>query len=115
MPRRRACAGVTILSSAFGRPRPPRCARRVSRSRRITGFRVGGAQVLTAPGVTVDRGTSPAIGAIVDVPVSNDGLQFEAACQPSKIEGQTTDHWQAGGRRSSCRDARAPSRPACSA
>jgi hypothetical protein len=97
MPRQWACAGVTILLSAFGlAAAAPLCAQSLEIAP-ITGFRGGGAQVLTAPGVTVDRGTSPALGAIVDVPLSNDGLQFEAAFSHQKIEGQTTDHWQVGG------------------
>lgn len=61
----------------------------------FTGFRGGGLDVETF-GDRDTRGGTPAVGVIVDVPLSA-GLQFEAAFSHQKTGALTTDHWQAGG------------------
>jgi hypothetical protein len=62
----------------------------------IAGVRAGGAEFITITGPHVDRGSTPALGVVVDVPL-DDGLQFEGAFSHQRTGDVTTDHWQAGG------------------
>jgi hypothetical protein len=61
----------------------------------IVGVRAGGAAFTTISGAHLEHDT-PALGAIVDVPLGG-GLQFEAAFSHQHAADLTTDHWQAGG------------------
>ncbi len=62
----------------------------------FVGLRAGGADVETVDGRPLAHETTPAVGVIVDVPLSN-GLQVEAAFSHQKNGTLTTDHWQGGG------------------
>jgi hypothetical protein len=61
----------------------------------IVGLRAGGAVFTTVTGARLDHDT-PALGAIVDVPLDG-GLQVEAAFSHQHSADVTTDHWQIGG------------------
>jgi len=62
----------------------------------IAGGRAGGAVFTTITGPHVDRGSTPALGVVFDVPLQ-DGLQVEGAYSHQHSGDLTTDHWQAGG------------------
>jgi hypothetical protein len=60
------------------------------------GFRGGGLEVDAVGGNRTNHDSAPALGVIVNVPLSA-GLQVEAAFSHQKTGLLTTDHWQAGG------------------
>jgi hypothetical protein len=86
---------LTVLSSAMLlAAATPLCAQGVEIAP-IAGWRAGGAVFTTLSGDHLHRDT-PAVGAIVDVPLGG-GLQFEAGFSRQRSGDLTTDHWQAGG------------------
>lgn len=87
--------GLTMLSSALLLA----CASAVDAQgveiAPVMGLRGGGAPFITSSGARLDHDT-PALGAVVDVPLDA-GLQVEAAFSHQHADALTTDHWQVGG------------------
>jgi hypothetical protein len=109
MPRRRAHVGITALAAAIcGGLAAPVSAQPVEIAP-FGGFRFGSALVDTINGRPIDVDGAPAVGLVVDVPLSN-GMQIEGAFShqraslfvpdgsfgPSPTLHVSVDHWQAG-------------------
>jgi hypothetical protein len=111
MARRRSRHGVTVLAASVlsvGAAAP--LAAQTIEIAPFGGFRFGSALVETINGQPINVDGAPAVGLIVDVPLSN-GMQVEGAFShqrasvvvpsapfaPSPMQYVSVDHWQAGG------------------
>ena len=110
MPRRRSDLGVTVLAAAMCGGLTPTVYAQTVEIAPFGGFRFGSALVDTINGRPIDVDGAPAVGLVVDVPLSN-GMQIEGAFShqraslfvpngslgPSPTMHVSVDHWQAGG------------------
>ena len=111
MARRRSRHGVTVLAAtvlSVGAAAP--LGAQTIEIAPFGGFRFGSALVDTINGQPIDVNGAPAVGLIVDVPLSN-GMQIEGAFShqrasllvpngsfgPAPMQHVSVDHWQAGG------------------
>ncbi|HEX4565043.1 MAG TPA: hypothetical protein VH138_00375, partial [Vicinamibacterales bacterium] len=79
MPRRRSCVGVTMVAFAIcGGGLPPAVYAQTVEIAPFGGFRFGSALVDTINGRPIDVDGAPAVGLVVDVPLSS-GMQIEGA------------------------------------
>jgi hypothetical protein len=110
MPRRRSYVGVTLLAAAICGGAATAVRAQTVEIAPFGGFRFGSALVDTINGRPIDVDGAPAVGLVVDVPLSN-GMQIEGAFShqraslfvldrslgPSPTLHVSVDHWQAGG------------------
>jgi hypothetical protein len=110
MARRRSYAGVTLLAAAICGGRATLVCAQTIEIAPFGGFRFGSALVDTINGRPIDVDGAPAVGLIVDFPLSS-GMQIEGAFShqhasvyapggsfgPTLTQHVTVDHWQVGG------------------